>query len=167
MSVGSHIKRIKAWEKAFCRHYGLRNNHNQSKGAAWDACIPGTEERIEFKVDFMASKTGNHFVEFRYSSTEGMSWDESGITLAKDQATWWVVYLGNETDEYMWFKTTDVVELIKQLNPPVKGIRRNLYGNSGSVRCEGYIIPLKEMLKIILPPPVEPARLDDADQELF
>lgn len=167
MTVNTNLKRIKVYENRFARYYGLIINHNQKKGSAWDCEIPNTQEKIELKHDFMAIKTGNHFVEFRYSNNDGVSWDESGITLAKDQAKWWVVYLGDESDEYMWFKTADIIELIKQLNPPVKGIRRSLYGNSGSVRCEGYIIPLKELKKIILPPPIEPARLDDADEELF
>jgi hypothetical protein len=166
VTVGAHIKRVKVHEVTFARHYGLELNHNQRKGAAWDAKIPETEERIEFKSDFMASKTGNHFVEFRYSNSEGESWDESGITLAKDQATWWVVYYGLEHGIYCWYKPEDILALIETLKPKIKGIRRNLYGNSGSVRCEGYIIPLSEMKKIQRDEPVAPAQLE-TDEELF
>jgi hypothetical protein len=167
VTVGNHIRRIKAYENQFARYYGLEVNHRQRKGAAWDCLIPSTKERIEFKSDFLSAKTGNHFVEFRYSADEGATWDDSGITLAKDQATWWVVYSGAEDNDYMWFKTSDIVSLIERLAPPVKGIRRNLYGNSGSVRCEGYIVPLAEIKKIMLPSPIEPANLDDAAEELF
>jgi hypothetical protein len=166
MTVGAHIKRVKVYEVNFARYYGLELNHKQSKGSAWDCLIPGTDEKIEFKSDFMAAKTGNHFVEFRYSNCDGESWDESGITLAKDQAQWWVVYYGINPDEYCWYRPESLLALVESLKPPIKGIRRNLYGNKGSVKCEGYIIPLTEMLKIQVREPLPPARLEQ-DEELF
>lgn len=159
MTVGNHMKRVKVYELQFARYYGLAINHNQRKGSAWDCEIPGTGEKIELKHDFMAAKTGNHFIEFRYSNTEGESWDDSGITLAQHQAQWWTVYYGTEPDVYSWYKPSDILNLIAELKPTIKGIRRNLYGNKGSVKCEGYIIPLTTMKTIEQKSPIEPAKL--------
>lgn len=163
MSVKNHIKRVKVYEKHFARYYGLNINHNQCKGTAWDCAIPNSEEKIEFKADFMAAKTGNHFVEFEYSSTEGDSWDESGITLAKVQSDYWAVYYGRYPEDYHWYRPGDIVGLISKLNSPVKGIRRNLYGNSGTVRCNGFIIPLEEMKKIEIDAPISPVEPNVVD----
>ena len=149
------MKRVKVYENTFARHYGLKINEKQRKGSAWDCSIPTTGEKIELKADLMGGRTGNHFVEFRYSNCEGESWDESGLTLAAKQADYWVVYFG-EPDEYHWFKPKEVLQLIEDNDFPIKAIRRNLYGNSGKVRCEGWIIP-KEVLKLIeIEPPVSP-----------
>lgn len=162
-TVGNHIKRVKAYENAFARHYGLQINHKQSKGSAYDCIIPSTGERIEFKADLMGAKTGNHFVEFRYSRDEGKTWDQSGITLAKDQSQYWVVYFGDEPGVYSWFRPLDVLALVEQTNAQIKGIRRNLYGNSGSVRCEGFIVPIKDLKLIEIKSPIEPAELEESE----
>lgn len=161
VSVGNHIKRIKVYENNFAKYYGLEINEDQKKGTAWDAIIPSTGEKIEFKSDFMAAKTGNHFVEFQYSNNEGEDWDESGISLALYQSDYWVVYYGRHPEDYHWYRPKDVLDLADSLDAAVKGIRRNLYGNSGSIRCEGYIIPLKNMEKIEIEPPVPSVELDD------
>lgn len=165
MTVGNHIKRMKVHENNFARYYGLQVNHEQSKGSAWDCVIPDSAEKhggkkIEMKFDFMAAKTGNHFVEFRYSNNDGESWDDSGITLAVEQSDYWAVYFGRHSEDYHWFYPQDVINLAEQLKADVRGIRRNLYGNSGSIRCEGYIIPLEELEKIEIEPPVEPIDCD-------
>lgn len=159
MTVGTHIKRVKVYENRFARYYGLTINQDQRKFSAWDCVIPDTNKRIEFKSDFMAAKTGNHFVEFRYSNNDGQSWDESGLTLAKDQAVYWVVYTGEEPDQYMWFLTSDLWELVSNGSFDIKGIRRNLYGNSGSIRCEGWIVPLSILKAIEIEAPIEPMNI--------
>ena len=161
MSVGAHIKRVKVHENRFARYYGLAINHKQRKGTAYDCIIPVTEEKIEFKADFMAAKTGNHFVEFRYSNSEGESWDDSGIILAAQQADYWVIYTGEEHDEYRWFDPKDILDFVERNKPPVKEIRRNLYGNSGKIRCEGWIIPLEELYSMELESPIEPVNVVD------
>ena len=161
MTVGAHIKRVKVHENRFAEYYGLSINHKQRKGSAWDAMIPDTEEKIEFKCDFMGAKTGNHFVEFRYSNDEGNSWDDSGITLAAQQADYWVVYFGDEHDEYHWFDPKDILDYIAENKPEVKEIRRNLYGNSGKIRCEGWIIPLVELFELEIEAPIEPMNVID------
>lgn len=159
-TVGGHIKRIKVYENNFARYYGLSINHNQRRGTAWDCMIPTTNEKIEFKSDFMAAKTGNHFVEFEYSNNNGEDWDESGISLALYQSDYWAVYYGRHPEDYHWYYPKDILALAEKLDATVKGIRRNLYGNSGSIRCNGYVIPLSEMDKIEIEPPVSPVQSD-------
>lgn len=161
MGVGNHMKRVKVYENNFARYYGLSVNHNQSKGSAYDAEIPTTGERIEFKADLMGAKTGNHFVEFRYSNDEGKTWDDSGIVLAADQADYWVVYFGDEPDLYYWFDPMDILDYIETNSPEVREIRRNLYGNSGKIRCEGWVIPITELLPLTIDPPIEPVNVID------
>lgn len=156
MTVGAHIKRVKVHENRFAEYYGLTVNHDQKKGAAWDCEIPGSGERIEFKADFSGSKTGNHFVEFRYSNDHGETWDDSGIVLAKDQAEYWVVYLGVNHDSYYWFRPQDILKLIEQNNYKTVGIRRNLYGNRDSIRCEGWLVPLADLANIEIEAPLDP-----------
>ena len=157
MSVGAHIKRVKVHENNFARYYGLQINHDQKKGTAWDCIITDTEEKIEFKSDFMAQKTGNHFLEFRYSNNEGQTWDDSGLILAAEQADYWVVYFGDEHDSYHWFYPKDLLEYVGKVKPKVKAIRRNLYGNSGKIRCEGWVVPLEDLAQLEIDPPIEPA----------
>jgi hypothetical protein len=160
MSVGSHIKRMKVHEHNFARYYGLSINHDQKKGSAWDCMIPTTGQKIEMKFDFMAAKTGNHFVEFEYSNNGGEDWDESGISLALYQSDYWAVYFGRHSEDYHWYYPQDVLDLAEKINAPVKGIRRNLYGNSGTIRCNGYVIPLAQMEKIEIEAPVPPVQSD-------
>jgi hypothetical protein len=161
MGVGAHMKRVKVHENSFARYYGLSINHDQKKGTAWDCVIPTTGERIEFKADLMAAKTGNHFVEFRYSNDEGTTWDDSGIVLAAEQADYWVIFTGEEYDEYHWFDPADIIKYVEKNKPAVKEIRRNLYGNSGKIRCEGWIIPLEDLYQLEVEPPLEPVNLVD------
>lgn len=161
MSVGAHMKRVKVHENRFAQYYGLEINHKQRKGTAYDCIVPSSGDKIEFKADLMGAKTGNHFVEFRYSNTEGESWDDSGITLAAEQAQWWVVYFGNEHDEYHWFDPKDIFKYVKEHDCEVKEIRRNLYGNSGKIRCEGWIIPVEDLLQLEQEAPVEPMNVID------
>ena len=158
MTVGIHMKQMQQHEDKFIKKYGLTRNNQQQVGSAWDA-ETSDGERIEFKADISAAKTGNTFVECRYSRDGGATWRDSGIALAIEQSKWWVIQVGDSTD-YRWFLTADLQALIKLGNFVIKGIRKNINGNSEQIRCEGYIIPLETLKAYEKPAPVQKIFLD-------
>lgn len=143
----------------FINLYGLTLNENQRAGSAWDAELPNGE-RVEFKADLAAKYTGNTFIETRYSNDKGVTWKPSGFSLAKKQAQWWVIQVGVGTD-YLWITIEALTFFIKEgPDYPVKGIRKGINGNSSFIKCEGIIVPLKDIQTIAVEAPVSKIIVD-------
>lgn len=159
------MKQMERHENKFIELFNLRKNTQQKIGSAWDAeTFEG--ERIEFKADISAEKTGNTFVEFNYSNDSGENWRDSGINLAKDQAKWWVIQVGDKPD-YRWMLTADLVSLIENGNFRQASIRKSINGNSQSIRCMGHLIPLSIIEGILKPAPVSKKKKVDKKDNPF
>jgi len=103
----------------------------------------------------MAQRTGNAFIEMKYSNDSGETWRPSGYLLAKKQSDWWVTQVGVGED-YVWIKMKDLKFLIEEgPDYPSKSIRKGINGNSSYIRCTGVIVPLKELRAVATENPFE------------
>lgn len=130
-------------ENAIFQIFGITQNVKQHRGVAWDGhsryfgCV-------ELKFDILAAKTGNLFVEFCQTNSEGKE-EPSGINLAKEQAQTWMVASPSPMSGYTYIyiievpKLLDLVENGKFLK---KKTTKGVNGNGINHYAKGYIVPL-------------------------
>ena len=78
----------------------IEGNHKE-----FDIMIPEVEETIEVKLDELADKTGNVFIEFQSRN------EPSGIETTT--ADWWFIYIKKDLSKCIRIKTDELRQLIK------------------------------------------------------
>jgi hypothetical protein len=97
---------------------------------AYDLFVPEISAGIEVKVDSMAHKTGNVFIEI------SLGGKPSGLMVTL--ATYWA-YITN--DEVIWFRPERVKDCIVQTNPPMQTyVGGNGFAQGDETVKEAYLI---------------------------
>jgi len=97
---------------------------------AYDLFVPEISAGIEVKIDSMAHKTGNVFIEI------SLGGKPSGLMVTL--ATYWA-YITN--DEVIWFKPERIKDCIVQTNPPMQTyVGGNGFEQGDTTVKEAYLI---------------------------
>ena len=123
---------------------GAEELTNQRVGSAADYILPdGTI--IEVKLDFMASKTGNLYVEYQYTNPKETR--SSGLALTAERGyTAVIVILDYKRNIQKILKMPAKDLLSKCIDGKMKSVEtgQRANGNREGVKSKGYLFPIKQ-----------------------